>query len=323
MRLCDAGTAGVSVLENGTDGEIFRWQVLAGKLSQYAGGTAPRNGSPCGSCLDAGKPVLYARPGRRFTCFAKIQIPIVEGLVIPIYADGRGIGTIWIVSHSQEREFDAEDLRIMLSLAQFAGSSLNPIDSPMNSPEMELVSETNREVVWRSYLHRIGRNDQSALCSLFREARALVFSTALRILGFAADADEVTGDVFARLWSSGYMYDHRRGSAITWIISITRNLAFDQIRSRTRTGQSTDLLYAECGSMAEAEGSFLSAERNVFLRKALTAISFEQRRAIELAYFTGLSHSDIAEFLGEPIGTIKTRIRLGLMHLRPLLADIH
>lgn len=241
--------------------------------------------------------------------------------MIPIYVDGQALGTIWIVSHDEDRQFDAEDVRVMVSLAQFAGASLHLMNSPAASPETE-GPETGREAVWKNYLHRIGRNDQRALDALFQEAKPLVFSTCLRILGFAADADEVTGDVFAKIWSSGYRYDESRGNALGWIVSITRNLAFDHLRSRTRAGQTPAALYAECSSVADSESGLLLAERAEGLRIALGALPWAQRRVIELSYFRGLSHADIAEHLGEPLGTIKTRIRTGLIRLRSLLAAV-
>jgi len=327
LALCDAGTAGVSIPESSPDGEIFRWQTLAGKLAQYEGGTTHRNWSPCGSCLDAGKPILYDSPARRFTYFLQIDIPIVEGLVIPIYEDGEAIGTIWIISHDQERRFDAEDLRVMVSLARFAGASLRLTNSAITAGPAECSPDADRESVWKTYMHRIARNDQMALHALFQEARPLVFSIALRILAFAPDADEVTGDVFTRIWNSGYLYDTQLGSVIGWIASITRNLAFDRLRSRARDAQSLEdlypeALYAECRSTVDAEGRWLLAEQGALLRKALAALPVGQRRVVELAYFTGLSHAAIAEQLGQPLGTIKTRIRMGLIHLRSLLAAV-
>jgi GAF domain-containing protein len=213
LGMCEAGTAGVSLLDELPEGEIFRWKVLAGKLVAHEGEATPRNWSLCGSCLDADKPILYAYPARRFTYFAEIDVPIVEGLVIPFYTDGRAIGTIWIVSHDEARGFDAEDLRIMTSLAKFAGGALSPVFHAITEATAERREDSDQDSVWRGYLRRIARNDHVALAALFREARPAVFRIAIRILGLAADADEVAGDVFTRLWSCGYLYDDQRGSA--------------------------------------------------------------------------------------------------------------
>jgi hypothetical protein len=103
--LCDAGAGGISMLETGDDGrQFFRWQALAGELEAHVGGTTPGDWSPCGECLKAGKPMLYSYPARFFTYFQNVNTIIVEGLVIPMYADGQPIGTIRIVSHDSRRD---------------------------------------------------------------------------------------------------------------------------------------------------------------------------------------------------------------------------
>lgn len=126
LDLCRAGTAGLSLLETDASGKpIFRWTNLAGKLANAVGGTTPRNFSPCGITLDRDSPQLFAYPGRYFTYFNQVAIPIIEGLVIPFHVGPRTEGTIWIVSHDPESRFDAEDVRIMTSLAEFAGCALH------------------------------------------------------------------------------------------------------------------------------------------------------------------------------------------------------
>ncbi|WP_017742606.1 EAL domain-containing protein [Scytonema hofmannii] len=125
LSLCQAGTAGVSLLDVTPSGEeVFRWDVLAGTLEQYVGGTTPRNFSPCGTCLDRGKPQLYSHPERYFTYFQATKTPFVEGLVLPLIADNHALGTIWIVSHDEQRHFDPEDVRVMTSLADFTAAAL-------------------------------------------------------------------------------------------------------------------------------------------------------------------------------------------------------
>lgn len=125
LELCQAGTAGVSLLETTPDGEeIFRWVVLAGTLAHHVGGSTPRNFSPCGVCLEYGTPVLFSHPERYFTYFQEANTPIVEGLVLPLIADNHALGTIWIMSHDSRRHFDAEDVRVMTSLADFTAAAL-------------------------------------------------------------------------------------------------------------------------------------------------------------------------------------------------------
>lgn len=125
IALCHAGTAGVSLLDVTPSGEeVFRWDVLAGTLQQYVGGTTPRNFSPCGTCLDRGGPQLYSYPERYFTYFQATNTPFVEGLVLPLIAEGHALGTIWIVSHDEQQHFDLEDVRVMTSLADFTAAAL-------------------------------------------------------------------------------------------------------------------------------------------------------------------------------------------------------
>ncbi|MEH2179605.1 ATP-binding protein [Nostoc sp.] len=125
LELCMSQSAGVSLLETTSTGEeVFRWNVLAGSLEQYVGGTTPRNFSPCGICLDRGTPQLYEHPDRYFTYLQAANTPIVEGLVLPLIAENHALGTIWIMSHDEQRHFDSEDVRVMTSLADFTAAAL-------------------------------------------------------------------------------------------------------------------------------------------------------------------------------------------------------
>ncbi|MER3590405.1 MAG: histidine kinase, partial [Mastigocladus sp. ERB_26_1] len=125
LDLCNAGSAGVSELTKTSNGEeVLRWNVLAGALAQYVGNTTPRDFSPCGICLDRRTPQLYSYPERNFTYLQAANTAIVETLVLPLIADNHALGTIWIMSHSQQRHFDSEDVRIMTSLADFTATAL-------------------------------------------------------------------------------------------------------------------------------------------------------------------------------------------------------
>lgn len=120
--LCNAGSAGVSLLDEEDGKPVFRWVVMAGRYRQYVGGTLPKVGSPCGVTLESGTPELFVNPGFHFLCLADAVPPIVEGLVVPIDgADQPDPGTIWVVSHNPKEEFDMEDVRVLTSLAGFAG----------------------------------------------------------------------------------------------------------------------------------------------------------------------------------------------------------
>lgn len=125
-QLCDAGSAGVSLLEpvaESADG-VFRWVAMAGAYQQYIGHTTPGSFSPCGVCLTAGTPQLYRYPARLFTYLSQATPPIVEGLVIPLRSDAGSLGTIWILSHTEARRFTSRDLAVMRSLADFTSTAL-------------------------------------------------------------------------------------------------------------------------------------------------------------------------------------------------------
>jgi signal transduction histidine kinase len=122
--LCPGGTAGVSLLEDCEGGQIFRWVALGGALKSHVGGSTPRDHSPCGTCLDRGSPQLFDRPGRYFTYFQDAGVTIVEGLVIPMYWEGAALGTIWVLSHEEGCQFDAEHVRVMTRIADYTAAAL-------------------------------------------------------------------------------------------------------------------------------------------------------------------------------------------------------
>ena len=124
--LCQAGTAGVSLIEVTSSGEeVLRWVAVAGAYEPWEGSIAHRDFSPCGDCLKRGSPQLYAYPERYFTFLQQANPPIAEVLVVPLMLNDRAIGAIWIVSHDQQRQFDAEDMRVMSSLADFTAAALS------------------------------------------------------------------------------------------------------------------------------------------------------------------------------------------------------
>lgn len=121
LEVCQAGTAGVSLIEASPSGEeVFRLLAICGAYERYEGGTVHRNFSPCGDCLRRGGPQLYAYPERYFTYLRQFTPTIVEALVVPLMLDNQALGTIWILSHDKQPQFDQEELRVMTSLADFA-----------------------------------------------------------------------------------------------------------------------------------------------------------------------------------------------------------
>jgi PAS domain S-box-containing protein len=126
--LCRADTAGISLLETSSDGtSVFRWVAIAGALESLEQTTTPGNFSPCATTIHSGGPQLYAHPELYFTYLYHPQFPIVEGLLFPICAGDRQLGTLWIISHNEQHQFDREDQRLMTSLAGFTAAALQSI----------------------------------------------------------------------------------------------------------------------------------------------------------------------------------------------------
>jgi signal transduction histidine kinase len=188
VELCHAGSAGISLLKSGADGEHFVWEALAGVYAPYVGGTTPRDFSPCGTTLDRKAPQLFFYPARYFTYFGAVEPPIVEGLVIPCYAQGRPLGTIWIVSHDEERHFDSEDVRIITSLGEFTSAAFHLLSSL--DAETEALREAER---WAAELQEADRRKDAFLATLAHELRNPLapIRNSLHLLRFAPPGDPV------------------------------------------------------------------------------------------------------------------------------------
>jgi RNA polymerase sigma factor (sigma-70 family) len=320
LELCDAGSAGISMLETGDDGHlIFRWRALAGELEARKGGTTP-DWSPCGECLNAGKPMLYSYPARFFTYFQSIDTLLVEALMIPMYAEGQPLGTIWVVTHDTQRRFDAEDVRVMTGLASFVAAALRV--SLCTGIDFAANPGVEREVVWGEFVRRVASGDSLGLQALMDETRPIVFARALKILSSPADAEETAADVYAQVWKSAGRYDPERYNVSAWLLNMARTRAIDRLRSRVSRDhqRSGDALYLMCSGTADPETNAVRCETQESVRQALQALSLEQRQAIELAYFHGYTMTEIASRLSQPLGTVKTHVRTGLIALRLLIA---
>jgi RNA polymerase sigma-70 factor (ECF subfamily) len=174
-------------------------------------------------------------------------------------------------------------------------------------------------------LRRLAEGDQSALSSLYDATSRLVHGLALRILGDPADAEEVTLDVFTQAWRQVARYDAARGDAVTWLLTLTRSRAIDRLRSRAGTKKREQAIETAAELPADdpdPESRSAFAERARRVRRALAVLSPEQRQVIELAYFEGLTHVEIAERIQQPLGTAKSRIRLAMVKLRDALAPL-
>ena len=180
-------------------------------------------------------------------------------------------------------------------------------------------SARNQEVA--ALIGKAAAGDQQAVSELYDATSRMVYGLVLRILGDEGAAEEVLLDVYMQVWRQAASYDAGRGAPLAWLATIARSRAIDRLRAGRQHWQRTSSLetVSQQSTGESLEESAYVAELRGVVREALAAISAEQREALELAYYGGLSHSEIAERLGQPLGTVKTRIRLGMMKLRELI----
>jgi len=179
------------------------------------------------------------------------------------------------------------------------------------------------EQEWSGFLARIAAGDQSALAELYDASSAKVFGLAMKILGDRDAAEEITVDVYTQVWRKIASYDAQRGTPGSWLMTMTKNRAIDGFRSRyLERGRQVPLDQAAelPGDAAIPEQYSADLERQRLVQEAMASLSAEQRQAIALAYYWGLSQSEIADRLRLPLGTVKTRMRLGMIRLREVLA---
>jgi RNA polymerase sigma-70 factor (ECF subfamily) len=188
---------------------------------------------------------------------------------------------------------------------------LSPIPAP---PTRSQSPDPSDEELMR----RIARRDDAALAQLHDRYRALAFSVALRIVNDAGRAEDVVQDAFLAVWRRAGSYAPDRGSVKTWLSSVVRNRAIDVVRAtRERPVADEDgMLLALEDSAPAVHDQVAAVLDGEVTRHALGQLPNEQRQAIALAYFAGLSHSEIADRTGLPLGTVKSRVRLGLQRMR-------
>lgn len=178
---------------------------------------------------------------------------------------------------------------------------------------------------------RAAAGDERAIASLYDRFGGVLYAVAYRIVGQRADAEEVVIEAFAQVWREAPRFEPSRGSVAGWLAMIARSRALDMVRARSRRERITATAAADRPGDSpgmsdwrpDAVRALDDAERRSRVRQALDTLSPPQRQAIELAYFEGLSQSEIAERLHEPLGTIKTRVRLGMQKLRESLRTFY
>jgi RNA polymerase sigma-70 factor (ECF subfamily) len=194
----------------------------------------------------------------------------------------------------------------------------SPTSAPAPAGDHELIA-------------RAAGGDERAIAVLYDRYGGVLYAVAYRIAGQRADAEEVVIEAFAQAWREAPRFEPSRGSVAAWLTMIARSRALDLVRARGRRDRITATAAAERPDAPPAMGDWRSdpagtvdsSERQTRVREALASLSPPQREAIELAYWEGLSQSEIAERLQEPLGTIKTRVRLGMQKLRDALRPFY
>lgn len=171
---------------------------------------------------------------------------------------------------------------------------------------------------------RIAQGDHASLAELHNRYSGVLLATAFRVLNNAKDAEEVVQEAFVQIWEKASVYDVRRGKPLTWAMTLTRNKAIDRLRRVQRRHRLQEEIEQEAqiwDRMSEVDSSdeAVTHETQTIVRSAVIQLSDDQRRAIELAFFSGLTQQEIAQRLHEPLGTVKARIRRGMMKLRQII----
>lgn len=177
---------------------------------------------------------------------------------------------------------------------------------------------------WRACVGRIAAGNPEALSQLYRETVSLLLGLAVRILGDQHDAEEVVLEVYEQVWRNAKTYDPERSRVLWWLTMMTRSRALDRLRASKRR-VSVEIALPETFDAPAADPDpqqqVAYSEERRRIRTAMRELSSEQRQALELAFFSGMSHAEISERLGTPLGTIKSRIRSALRTLRYALEE--
>ena len=171
-------------------------------------------------------------------------------------------------------------------------------------------------------LHAVARSEEGALTALYDRYRLILFSLLVRILNSREEAEDVLQEVFLQVWRRAADFDEERGRPFTWLVTLARSRAIDRLRVLAARQRLADSAAQEVtGEASDAVADTLHAEQREIIARALARLPEEQRRTLKLAYFEGLTQSEIAAQLGSPLGTVKTRMRAGMMTLRELLGE--
>ena len=191
---------------------------------------------------------------------------------------------------------------------------------------MTTAPEPDDRAVELDLLARITKRERAAFEQLYTRYSNILYATAMKFLKEDADAQDVVQDVFIQIWDKAKLYDPAKGKPLTWALTMTRNRSIDRIRAiqrrtRLRDDFEKETVADESAGIREALSGVDVSEKTQILRDAVARLSPEQRKVIYLAFFGGLTQSEIADRLGEPLGTVKARARRGLMKLKEHLGE--
>lgn len=169
-------------------------------------------------------------------------------------------------------------------------------------------------------LQAIGQRDVASFQQLYKKFSGLLYSTIHRVLNDHQDTEDVMQEVLVQIWQKAHLYEPNKGKPLTWITTLARNRAIDRIRSKQRRAKLNDDFEQESRSVQpefdeDTSDLLISKESDDAVQSAVMELTPEQREAIQLAYFSGLTQSEIADRLNEPLGTVKARIRRGVQRL--------
>lgn len=171
-------------------------------------------------------------------------------------------------------------------------------------------------------LHSIARRDEAALASLYDRYRLILFGLLVRILGSREEAEDILQEVFIQVWRRAADFDEQRGKPFTWLVTLARSRAIDRLRQLSaRERLATAHAQEAPAEASDAAADAYRSEQKEIVSGALAQLPQDQRQTLLLAYFEGLTQSEIAKRLGAPLGTVKTRMRTGMIKLRELLGD--
>lgn len=207
--------------------------------------------------------------------------------------------------------------------ARAAGSA--PARAPAAPQRNGLTTQPGQDTAAAELVRAVARGDEPAFAALYDQYSHILFGLLLRILRSRAEAEDVLQEVFLQVWRQAASFDEERGRAFTWLVTLARSRALDRLRAVDARDRAADRSAQQAppaiSAVESADEGAIRSEREKIVRSALATLPEEQRNNLLLAYLGGMSQTEIAEQTGQPLGTVKTRMRAGLKKLSELLRN--